>query len=78
MDDIFQKIGSKLTLSQRIERTIEKAIREKKLVAGDKLPTDQILAAINIQDASGATKLMQDHLIRTREIYNRYMKNNHA
>jgi len=41
MDDIFQKIGSKLTLSQRIERTIEKAIREKKLIAGDKLPTER-------------------------------------
>ncbi len=41
MDDIFQNIGSKLTLSQRIERTVEKAIREKKLVAGDKLPTER-------------------------------------
>lgn len=41
MDDIFQNIGSKLTLSQRIERTIENAIREKKLVAGDKLPTER-------------------------------------
>lgn len=40
-DDIFQNIGSKLTLSQRIERTIESAIREKKLVAGDKLPTER-------------------------------------
>ena len=27
MDDIFQNIGNKLTLSQRIERTIENAIR---------------------------------------------------
>ena len=41
MDNIFQKIGSKLTLSQRIERTIENAIREKKLVVGDKLPTER-------------------------------------
>ena len=44
-DDIFQKIGSKLTLSQRIERTIENAIREKKLVAGDKLPTEREMCA---------------------------------
>lgn len=41
MDDIFQNIGNKLTLSQRIERTIENAIREKKLVQGDKLPTER-------------------------------------
>ncbi len=41
MDDIFQNIGSKLTLSQRIERTIEKAIREKKLTVGSKLPTER-------------------------------------
>ena len=41
MDDIFQNIGNKLTLSQRIERTIENAIREKKLVVGDKLPTER-------------------------------------
>ncbi len=41
MDDIFQNIGNKLTLSQRIERTIEGAIREKKLVVGDKLPTER-------------------------------------
>ena len=41
MDDIFQKIGSKLTLSQRIERTLEGAIREKKLTVGSKLPTER-------------------------------------
>ena len=41
MDDIFQNIGSKLTLSQRIERTIEGAIREKKLAIGSKLPTER-------------------------------------
>jgi GntR family transcriptional repressor for pyruvate dehydrogenase complex len=41
MDELFKKIGSKLTLSQRIERTIEKAIREKKLAVGDKLPTER-------------------------------------
>jgi GntR family transcriptional repressor for pyruvate dehydrogenase complex len=41
MDDIFQNIGNKLTLSQRIERTIENAIREKKLALGSKLPTER-------------------------------------
>lgn len=41
MEDIFQNIGNKLTLSQRIERAIENAIREKKLSAGDKLPTER-------------------------------------
>jgi len=41
MDDIFQNIGNKLTLSQRIERTIENAIREKKLTVGSKLPTER-------------------------------------
>jgi len=41
MDDIFQNIGNKLTLSQRIERTLENAIREKKLIVGSKLPTER-------------------------------------
>jgi len=41
MDDIFKNIGNKLTLSQRIERTLEDAIREKKLVVGSKLPTER-------------------------------------
>lgn len=41
MDDIFQNIGNRLTLSQRIERTLENAIREKKLTAGSKLPTER-------------------------------------
>jgi len=41
MDNIFQNIGNKLTLSQRIERKIESAIREKKLSVGSKLPTER-------------------------------------
>ena len=43
MDDVFKKIGSKLTLSQKIERRIEEAIREKKLPVGSKLPTEREL-----------------------------------
>lgn len=41
MDDIFQNIGNRLTLSQRIERTLENAIREKKLTVGSRLPTER-------------------------------------
>jgi GntR family transcriptional regulator, transcriptional repressor for pyruvate dehydrogenase complex len=45
MDDIFSKIGSGLTLSQRIERKVEEAIREKKLVPGEKMPSEKELCA---------------------------------
>ncbi|NOZ47542.1 MAG: FadR family transcriptional regulator [Chlorobi bacterium] len=41
MDNIFQNLGNKQTLSQKIERTIENAIREKKLPIGSKLPTER-------------------------------------
>ncbi len=41
MDSIFQHIGNKQTLSLKIERTIENAIREKKLAVGSKLPTER-------------------------------------
>jgi GntR family transcriptional repressor for pyruvate dehydrogenase complex len=43
MDDLFSKIGTGLTLSQKIERKIEEAIREKKLLPGQKLPTEKEL-----------------------------------
>ncbi len=43
MDEVFSKIGSKLTLSQKIERRIEAAIREKKLPIGSRLPTEREL-----------------------------------
>jgi GntR family transcriptional regulator, transcriptional repressor for pyruvate dehydrogenase complex len=43
MDELFEKIGSKLTLSQKIERSIENAIREKKLPIGSRLPTEKEL-----------------------------------
>jgi GntR family transcriptional regulator, transcriptional repressor for pyruvate dehydrogenase complex len=45
MDDIFENIGSKVTLSQKIERRIETAIRDKKLAVGSKLPTEHELCA---------------------------------
>jgi GntR family transcriptional repressor for pyruvate dehydrogenase complex len=45
MDDIFSKIGTGLTLSQKIERKIEEAIREKKLLPGAKLPSEKELCA---------------------------------
>jgi len=43
MDNVFDNIGSKITLSQKIERRIETAIREKKLPIGSKLPTEREL-----------------------------------
>lgn len=43
MDDIFGKIGSAQTLSQKIERRIEEAIRQKKLLVGAKLPSEREL-----------------------------------
>jgi GntR family transcriptional repressor for pyruvate dehydrogenase complex len=39
MEDIFGKIPISQTLSQKIERKIEEAIRQKKLIPGTKLPT---------------------------------------
>ncbi len=45
MEDIFSKIGTGLTLSQKIERKIEEAIRQKKLLPGSKLPTEKELCA---------------------------------
>jgi GntR family transcriptional regulator, transcriptional repressor for pyruvate dehydrogenase complex len=45
MDEIFGKIGTNQTLSQKIERKIEEAIRQKKLIRGAKLPTEKELCA---------------------------------
>lgn len=43
MDDIFGKIGTSQTLSQKIERKIEGAIRAKRLIPGTKLPSEKEL-----------------------------------
>jgi GntR family transcriptional repressor for pyruvate dehydrogenase complex len=43
MDEIFGKIGTTQTLSQKIERRIEEAIRQKKLLVGAKLPSEREL-----------------------------------
>jgi GntR family transcriptional repressor for pyruvate dehydrogenase complex len=45
MDDIFSKIGTTQTLSQKIERRIEVAIQQRKLVPGNKLPSEKELCA---------------------------------
>jgi GntR family transcriptional repressor for pyruvate dehydrogenase complex len=45
MDDIFSKIGTTQTLSQKIERRIEEAIQQRKLVPGNKLPSEKELCA---------------------------------
>jgi GntR family transcriptional repressor for pyruvate dehydrogenase complex len=46
MDEIFSKIGTTQTLSQKIERRIEEAIRQKKLVQGTKLPSEKELCEL--------------------------------
>ena len=46
MDDIFGKIGTTQTLSQKIERKIEEAIRQKKLLSGAKLPSEKELCEL--------------------------------
>ncbi|RMD96530.1 MAG: FadR family transcriptional regulator [Calditrichaeota bacterium] len=43
METLFEKIGNNRTLSQEIEKKIETAILEKKLVPGQKLPTEKEL-----------------------------------
>ncbi len=43
MENIFENLGNKQSLSLKIERTIENAIREKKLPIGSKLPTEREL-----------------------------------
>jgi GntR family transcriptional repressor for pyruvate dehydrogenase complex len=45
MDDIYSKIGTTQTLSQKIERRIEEAIQQRKLVPGNKLPSEKELCA---------------------------------
>ena len=45
MDDIFSKIGTTQTLSQKIERRIEEAIQQRRLVPGNKLPSEKELCA---------------------------------
>jgi GntR family transcriptional repressor for pyruvate dehydrogenase complex len=46
MDEIFSRIGTSQTLSQKIERKIEEAIRQKKLLPGNKLPSEKELCGL--------------------------------
>ncbi len=46
MDEIFSKIGTTQTLSQKIERKIEEAIRQRKLLPGNKLPSEKELCGL--------------------------------
>lgn len=46
MNDIFSKIGTSQTLSQKIERRIEEAIRQRKLISGNKLPSEKELCTL--------------------------------
>jgi len=43
MDELFGKIGTSQTLSQKIERKIEEAIRAKRLLPGTKIPSEKEL-----------------------------------
>jgi len=43
MDTLFGKVGHALTLSQRVEKRIEDVIRQKKILPGEKLPTEKEL-----------------------------------
>lgn len=43
MQDLFTKIGTGLTLSQKIERKVEEAIRDKKLLPGTKMSSEKEL-----------------------------------
>ncbi|WP_430811250.1 MULTISPECIES: FadR/GntR family transcriptional regulator [unclassified Carboxylicivirga] len=43
MEELFGKIGTSQTLSQKIERKIEEAIRSKRLITGAKLPSEKEL-----------------------------------
>lgn len=43
MGTLFQKVGHNQTLSQRVEKRIEDVIRQKKILPGEKLPTEKEL-----------------------------------
>lgn len=43
MNNMFPKIGNSKTLSQEVQLKIEQAIRDRKLLPGDKLPTEKEL-----------------------------------
>jgi len=43
MDALFGKVGNAQTLSQRVEKRIEDVIRQKKILPGEKLPTEKEL-----------------------------------
>ncbi len=44
VDDVFEKVTNRLTLSQLIEKKIEDAIPQKKLHAHQKLPTGSAIS----------------------------------
>ena len=46
MTNLFNKIGHDQTLSQQVEEKIESVIRQKKLVPGEKLPTENELCTM--------------------------------
>ena len=46
MSSLFSKIGNELTLSQQVEREIEDVILQKKILPGEKLPTENELCSM--------------------------------
>jgi GntR family transcriptional repressor for pyruvate dehydrogenase complex len=46
MSTLFHKIGNEKTLSQQVEGKIEQVIREKKILPGEKLPTENELCTM--------------------------------
>ena len=46
MNSLFEKIGHDLTLSKQVEQKIETVIREKKILTGEKLPTENELCTL--------------------------------
>ena len=46
MTTLFNKIGNELTLSQQVEEKIEAVIRQKKIIPGEKLPTENELCSM--------------------------------
>lgn len=87
MQDYFTKVGNSHTLSQRIVQQIEELIREKKLLAGEKLPTEKELCdmfsvsrtalreALQMLSAKGLISIRKGSGIRVNEYSSEHVTN---
>lgn len=66
MDGMFSKIGTGLTLSQKIERKVEEAIRQKNQI--------ELISALKSKDSKKAYEVSVALLDRNMEIYKKYFK----